>query len=398
MKRRDLIKTGLLGLGAAAVAVSGCNKDESVAESGDFLNIEPKQTGVYEFSIPLPFNYEVIDKLAELNNRFKKSQIKTMYNSFPLPLSSNYNSWIQINRGHNPNVHTYEDYKNFIKYAQSKGFKYCHLMNSAKALSEKDYKQVEHDFHFALDFLHDLGVNDIKFANTQVGDLINEYKYKFDLSSSTVTNYANISQYKHLMNNYPNIKLFDIAIDQNQNFTFLKALRTAFPDIKLEIMVNEPCIKGCPGRTSHEGETFFTVYECFRAKEKQGTILTFFKTSAIYPWNLPYYSALGINNFKFMPEGNADLRANFHNIQLLTNYLSCVENGVDEFSANTFFNNMFNAAVPIDEHISLASIMPFLPDVEHFVQNGHKCRNNCDIDCFYCNGCARKLQEFISYA
>ena len=85
-------------------------------------------------------------------------------------------------------------------------------------------------------------------------------------------------------------------------------------------------------------------------------------------------------------------------IELLKNYLSCVEYGIDNFSAHTFFNNMFNAAVPINEHISLAAIMPFLPDVNHFVQNGDKCRNNCDIDCFYCNGCARRLQEFISYA
>ena len=80
MKRRDLIKTGLLGLGASAVALSGCDKkEESVSE----LNIVPKQTGLYEFSVPLPVNYKTIDEIIELNSTLKKSRdLKRQLNSF----------------------------------------------------------------------------------------------------------------------------------------------------------------------------------------------------------------------------------------------------------------------------------------------------------------------------
>ena len=53
MKRRELIKSSILGIGASALALSGCNnenKEERV--SNNDLKITPKQTGIYEFSCP----------------------------------------------------------------------------------------------------------------------------------------------------------------------------------------------------------------------------------------------------------------------------------------------------------------------------------------------------------
>ena len=59
MKRRDLVKTGLLGIMASSLALSGCNKEEkSSKNSSNELNIIPKQTGVYEFSCPLLFDFD----------------------------------------------------------------------------------------------------------------------------------------------------------------------------------------------------------------------------------------------------------------------------------------------------------------------------------------------------
>ena len=396
MKRRDLLK-GLLGLGGAAVTLGGCSKkDENISQND--VDIVPQKTDTFKFSVPLPYRYEVIDKIAQINSKIKKSQVVTFYNSMPLPLSKNFDRFFQIDRGENPNIKTYDHFINVIKYAQSKGFRICYLFNSPKALSEKDYKPLEKEFHYVLDLLKSCGVDEIKVGNTQVATLINEYTDAFKFSISTAAEYHNVSQYKHFINNYPNVDLIDVAIDENHNFTFLKAMRKMFPNVKLEIMVNEPCLKGCPARISHASEVRFAQFNCGELRKRFGSIYTFFKTSAIYPWNLEYYSALGINNFKFLPEGNVALRADFVNISLLENYLNCVEYGCDDFSAQTFFNNMFNVGAPnIPDGLKLSHIIPYLLDIKQFIKNGDKCCINCDVDCHYCASKARALEEFLMY-
>ena len=391
MKRRDLLKTGLLG--AAGVALlSGCSKDEEATASKE-LEIIPKQTDTYKFSVPLPFNYEVIDKISSFNEKFKKSQVKTFYNSMPLPLSKNFNRWVQIDRGENPNVKTREDFAKFVKYAQDKGYHFCYLMNSPKALSEKDYKALEKEFYSLLDFLYDIGVSEIKVANTQVATFINNYNKPFKLSSSTAAEYHNVSQYKHLINNYPNIELIDIAIDENQNFKYLNNLRKSFPDKTIELMVNEFCLKGCPARISHASELLFKQFDCHRIAREVGTMYAFLKTSAIYPWNLEYYSALGINNFKFMPNGSYGLRANYTNLEPLEMYLSMVEYGVDNYSAEDFFGKIYLRQTNLPKDMKLTSVIPYLPDMKKFIKDGDKCATRCGLDCTYCHDCAVKLEQ-----
>ena len=62
----------------------------------------------------------------------------------------------------------------------------------------------------------------------------------------------------------------------------------------------------------------------------------FLRSGSVYPWQLEYYSAIGINNFKFA--AYPVKRANFNNISFLKNYLEMVENGIEGYSADTFIN------------------------------------------------------------
>ncbi|MBR2068308.1 MAG: hypothetical protein IJ877_00970, partial [Candidatus Gastranaerophilales bacterium] len=214
MKRRDLIKTGLLATGA--VAFSGCNKE--VAQS-DELTIIPKQTAQYEFSTPLPFNYKTIDEILALNSTLKKSQVTSFYNSIPYPLAKNFNGCIQLNRAQNPNIKSYDDFAKFVKYALGNGFKFSYLMNSPKPFSEKDFLTFKDEFLYLLDYLYKIGVRDIKVANTQVASAINEFAPNtFNLSASTAFEYHNVSQYHNLFLGYPNFDLIDVSNDENQNF------------------------------------------------------------------------------------------------------------------------------------------------------------------------------------
>ena len=393
ISRRDFLKTSLLATGA--VALSGCNKE--VAQN-DELEIIPKQTATYEFSTPLPFNYKTIDDIIALNSTLNKSQVTTFYNNAP---NQDFNNWISIDRAKNDFIKTYDDFAKFVKYAIGNGFKFSYLMNSPKPFSQKDFNTFKDEFLYLLDFLYKIGVRDIKVANTQVASIINQFAPNtFNLSASTAFEYHNVSQYHNLFLGYPNFDLIDVSNDENQNFKFLKSLRKAFPDKKLELMVNEFCIKGCPARISHISEDDYFQFECTKMKLEKGILYYFFKTGAIYPWNLEYYSSIGINNFKFISSNGSinNLRSNFHDITSLQTYLTCVENGTNGFLTSDFINKMFDklnqTQVPSNSS-KLSDLQQYLPDIRHFVAHGHECTVKCGVECNYCELCAKRTENFL---
>ena len=387
MKRRDLIKAGVLA--GAMGLISGCSKSAS-----ETVSISPKQTDTYKFSAPMPFDYGLIDEIDELNKKLKKSKVVTLYNNLPPSLSVDYlGDFFHNSRNilQNDKIKTIDDFCNCVKYAQDKGFHFVYTMNSPKPFSGKEFKKYEKPLFTLLNKLQDAGVKEIKVANTQLMDIL-EKNTDFNLSASTSFEYHNVSQYKNLIETYKRIKTINIAMDDNRNFLFLKELKKAFPKTDIEIMVNERgCIHGCPARISHPC-SYLCRWQCTELEEKIGAIKFFFKTNVIYPWDLEYYSAIGINNFKLVccGEEKSYIRSLEH-----TDYLVCIENGIENISANDFFNklfgkNMYLAKMP--DSLKLSDIMPFLPDIRHFVKHGDKCANICDIDCTYCLDCAEKIE------
>lgn len=386
MKRRDLIKASIAAL--ASCSLFGCKKDEAQGEA----YITPKQTGIYEFSAGLPFNYELIDEIAEINSANQNFKVATLYNNTPLPVTENYNSWIMILRGKNNEFKGHQDFIKYAKYAMDKGFEICYLMNSPKPFSKQDFDTFKDDFYYLLDLLHDNGINHIKVGNTQVAELINSYKHSFRLSASTTFEYHNTSQYINLVKNFPNFDTFDIAIDENHNFQFLKNLRKIFPDKKIELMVNETCIKGCPARISHLAEIRFCLFNCELLTANVGERI--FKMPAIFPWDLGYYSAIGINNFKLIARKNH--RANIISNDYIKSYLNSIKNGTDNYNLNDFLYNMYAFKDKIkSDSATVSHIIPYLPDIKYFTKYGHLCAARCGATCDRCMKKAEELEEVL---
>ena len=211
MKRRDLIKTGLLGLGAGAL-ISGCDKEnkEEISQN-DELKITPKQTATYEFSCTLPFNYKTIDEIAELNKTLTKSKVTSFYNNAP---NWNHNNWISISRAKNDFIKTYDDFFKYVDYAHSKGFEVTYLMNSPKPFSKNDYNTFKDDLFKLLAMLIEHNVKDIKVGNIQILSLIltSPLTYnKFNFHTSTGFEFNLVSQYEHFSDIISNLTLIDIT-------------------------------------------------------------------------------------------------------------------------------------------------------------------------------------------
>ena len=362
--------------------------------------IDINDPNVCYFSVPMPFDTKVIDRIASLNNDYKKCKVGTFLNNMPTPFSTRFNEWFQVNRGQNAQITSYEQFGEVAAYAKSKGFDVCYLMNSPKPFSKNDFGYVKNHVYPLLEMLKKYGIDYIKCANTQVATIINHIAPGFRISSSTACEYHTITQYRYLLDEFPNIEFIDMTSEENHNFPLLKNLRKEFPKVRIEIMVNEACLKGCPARISHASELRFCMFNCNGIRTRIGTAVDMCKSPIVYPWFIPEYLKLGINNFKIVPSHNDGMRGNYRTLFPLQNYMDFIEYGTDNMTVNKLFRDIFsfydNTNMQIPEDVMVNEIINILPKASHFIKNGAKCASSCGVDCRYCFKCAEKLEKFIS--
>ena len=250
------------------------------------------------------------------------------------------------------------------------------------------------DFYKLLDDLYAAGIKNIKIASPQVAELINRHNKDFELTASVLFEYHNIAQYKNLLGLIPNIKRIVVTKDENQNFKYLKNLRTMFPDITIEMMAEEACIKGCPSRyfcmSDSETTDIGNRLGCFYTKKYLYS--TFYKNGVIYPWDFGYYSAIGINHFKLVQTKN---RAEDRSNPGAKIYMDIIEYGLE----SKFLEDYLYGCIPhshfLPRNIKTKTLLSYFPDTSYFVKHGHKCESICGVECNYCEQRAQKLIEFI---
>ncbi|MCR5260856.1 MAG: hypothetical protein K6C94_03370 [Candidatus Gastranaerophilales bacterium] len=383
MKRRELIKLGLLSAGI------GLTSDFALGASDSKIDTSLKVSDKNIVSVPMPFDYGLLDEICDMNEKLKKSEIKTLYGNMPVPVTKVFHEQFQSEKGFSENVHNYNDFAKYVTYAQDKGLHFVYVLNSPKPFSEETYKKYKRPLKKLLSFLRDIGVTEVKAANSQIMEILSE-ETDFDLSASTSFEYHNIAQYQNLIKAYPRIKAINVSIDDNRNFVFLKNLKRVFPDKKIEIMLNERCLHGCPARISHAASNY-KIWNCWKyAEEQLGKVEWFLMTNVIYPWSLDAYHKIGINHFKIFGS-----RYNIKNSDSFRVYLSCIENGTDGMTADDLFNGIYQTHFRFDKNPPLSDIIKYLPDIRHFEKYGDKCTNICGIDCKYCLKNADKIKELL---
>jgi len=392
MKRRELIKTGVFLAGISAIGI-GAKMNSKNNSKIDNTDIVPKQTAVYKIARFMPYDTKAIDEIAENNSKVKKYKITTLYNSYPAPLCHTFDYNFLTNRGTNEDIKSFDDFAKYAIYTMKKGFDFVFTLNSPRPFSFSTMDSKRKDLYDLLDNLQSIGCKNLKIANQQLMEEISRDKhFKFNFHISTSSEYHNVSQYTTLIKTYPNIKSINISIDDNRNFHLLRSLRKLFPDVDLEILLNENCLHGCPSRIIHPS-TMFDFFDCFAFEKKIGAFEFFFKSNMVYPWQLEYYSAIGVNSFKLMEY----TRGKDNHSGSIDSYLSCIENGINGMSAKDFFYSVMRMRkrINVNEKIMLSEIMPYLPDIRHFVQNGYKCGSICGSECNYCMDCCKKIKKMM---
>ncbi len=365
---------------------------------------------MYEISIPMPYEKELTDKILEINKQIEKSKITNVY--FALPKTDIDKTGFEQTRTAYK-IKTKSDYWfERIIYAMEKGLDFIYLLNSPKPLlyeSPHLKKQLD-KLDSLINNFRKYGIKKIRISNIQLLDYIAKNYPDMELYGSTSYEYTSIKQYRNLLKAFPQIKQIVPSHEVNKNFKLLKNIKEQYPNLQIEIMLNEGCLGGCPFRFWHAmsfpsiispnidnmNENLTSQYfikKCTSISDKDNIFNTIFLSNNIYPWQLEEYYKIGINKFKLV--GRDDSQG-YEDGSFLNSYLKYLK-GIDNYKniENELFRNFIHYHSRTHLEYKVKEIKPFLPDIKHFVKNGHLCSSTCGSECNYCYKCAEKLKNTL---
>ena len=328
---------------------------------------------MYEFSVPMPFDKKLTDKLLDINKEVEKSRITSFY--FSLPSNCDLFTIFEQYRNDFTEHSDFNYWKELIKYSLDKGVDFIYNLNNPKNLPIENVEfDKELDKLDALLFeLQSIGVNKLRISNHKLlSYLAKKYKF-FTLYASTSFEYKLIKEYQHFIQIHPEVKEIVVSHDVNKNFELLKNLKRNNPYVEIEIMVNEGCIGGCSLRYDHSCEIMgkavnsrherlsngFYSHLCSKTIEKN-PLLYLCKSQIIYPWEIEEYAKIGINKFKLA--GREDFKRDMEkSIKSFILYLKGVDNvkNIEKESINSIIHHIVGNYY--FDRFKIKDIKPFLP-------------------------------------
>ncbi len=358
----------------------------------------------YEFSMPMPYSKQNIVKIQEINKNIKKSKITSFY--FSLPSNCEDFTGFEMARYNFNKITNYEYWEPLIVFSLECGFDFVYLLSSPKVFhpSFDDIQNNLKKLDKLLNNLRKLGCNKVRVCNPQLIGYLNRYYPDFQIYLSTSAEFQSIIQYSNYFFMFDNIKEIVPSFDLNKNFNLLVNIKKLYPNIIVELMVNEGCIKGCTMRKEHGiftanlkdidniANIFFSNF-FFNSKCSQILNKNFFKyltqCNIIYPWELNEYKKIGINNFKFVGRNSEEFTSGKY-----IDYYYLYLKGIDDIKnieniPIQYFNNYIlqNKSV----NLTVKEYKKYSPQINHFVKYGHLCTSICGVKCKYCFKYAEKL-------
>lgn len=369
-----------------------------------------------QFSVPLIFSDDFIEKIIKLNNEVKKSKITSVYNCFPANLE-NRSGFEQIRVYKYPKVNTEDDFFRYVKEAQDAGLEFIYLLNSPNSMTPLEFYVNSKNINRFIENLLSHNVKIVRISNTQLIDYITCNYPEIEIRTSTSQEYYSIRQYKNLFNQFPKITEIVPSWDLNKNFMFLNSFKKSF-DKEIELMVNEGCLPGCPFRYNHNSGLLKNSEELevisriptrfcvpFRLMcEKvyfSDPWLNIMLSNIIYPWEIEtYVSKYNITKFKLVGRNAiGDELRNGKYFDIYDSYLKGIEDY--DYIANmkfTKFNHYLceNISHP-NFNLTVSEVKEYLPDITYFEKNGYKCMSICGTECRYCYSLAEKIGEVYPF-
>ena len=361
---------------------------------------------MYNFSAPMPYTIDGINKLLDINNLVQKSAVTSLYAC--VPRGSEVFTGFEQSRNFLYNNISWDYWKGLIERTLEKGCDFIYLLNSPRPLDidNPNFPKSLEKLELLLSELKKLGVNKLRIASGQLMSYIGRHYPGFKVLASTSLEYKTIWEYQNFFFAHPEVRQAVPSHDVNKNFKLLSALKKCCPDKEIELMVNEGCLQGCPNRMFHEMVSIdkhtiinndvclslsFATNFC-RYILKRYPVPSLAIGSLIFPWDIEEYSKIGINNFKFAGrDGYLDDFEGY--LEGFSIYLKGIDDikSIENHSLVCFVHHLKNNSIL--SSLSIKKYKKYLPDIKYFVKYGHLCASRCSVDCRYCYKCADKIEK-----
>ena len=359
-----------------------------------------------EFSLPMPYSTEYIKKMLDINHKVEKSAITSLYAC--LPSNCELFTGFEQTRNFEFDKSDFDYWKSLFRFCLEKGIDIIYLLNSPSAFNFKNnsYSKKLEKLDELLNEFKKIGINKLRVANPQLMSYLGKYYKDFNIYASTSLDYKTISEYQNLILMHGEIKQIIPSHDINKNFKLLKNIKLNYPNLEIELMVNEGCMQGCPHRNLHENIYYdnnalkisdlaisgsYCLFFCSHITEKY-PFHSLTLNNNIYPWELEEYQKIGINKFKLVGRDSFTYRIE-HCLNDYLNYFKAIENykEVEDVPITTFIHHLTGSRELND--INTKEIKHLLPKIEHFKKHGELCASRCGVECRYCYKCAEKIQK-----
>lgn len=340
----------------------------------------------FKFSAPLPFKKDNIDELILINTELNESKITSLY--FALHSNCSLHTGFEQTR-YNSEINNFSYWAELINYSITKGFDFIYLINSPRQFESYDLLLTHlKKLDILLKQLENLNVNKLRVTNPQLIDyIVNKYP-KFDIYASILLDFKTIKEYVYFLDTYKDIKQVTISCDNNKNFKLLENLKSRYPFIDFELLVNQGCLTGCPYRKFH------SIYEnnYYIKKCEQSFSEYLCRNDCIYPFEIKEYEKIGFYNFKFTGRQTLEFHKGDY-IKYFYYYLKGIEDYkfIENLPIKYFNNYIINSKF----EYRVKDIKKYLPQIKYFKKHGHLCNSICSNGCKYCFNCAKKIEQIF---
>ena len=363
---------------------------------------------MYKFSAPMPYNLDDIQKLLDINNQIEKSRITSLYAC--VPRGCEVFTGFEQSRNFSFDNLSWDYWKRLINQTFDCRCDFIYLLNSPRplAIENPDFPKSLEKLELLLTELRKIGVKKLRVASAQLMSYIAKHYSDFDVLASTSLEYKTIWEYQNFIAFHPEVKQIVPSHDVNKNFLLLKNLRKRYPNVELELMVNEGCLQGCPNRMFHE---YISIDKNVRINDDiclSGAYATSFCNNIlkkypiqslvigthIFPWDIEEYAKIGINNFKLVGrDGYEDFKSYLNGYNM---YLKGVDNvkNIENYSVADFTHHL--QYTPILKQMKVKDYIKYLPNISYLKEYGHLCASRCAVNCFYCYNSAKKIRKILT--
>jgi len=351
---------------------------------------------INQFKVGCNFDPAIIDKAAELNEKYKgKAIIKEWFGSDAANhLVTARPQWRL------PDISN-KDFEKFVRDSLDKGIVFNYTMNSIQPYgSKKEMVAHKKEIQDLVKYLESIGVYRITFANPMMAMFIREVS-DIELELSTISHLDAVSQAKYFHETL-GVNKFCCGIHRNRDRDFLANLAKYANDndIIIELLGNEFCgVAGdtyathCPYRdscylchatnvTKEDSMSYdnYPMHFCMSARDDNSEV-SWMRMRWIRPEDLPKYNKLGLYYWKVSGRTAS------------SNYLLKL---MEAYMSQNWEGNLLNLWKPLQTiyngNLEFTEDLPIdIPNkkldgfIDHWLNQNWECSNFlCGKDCTYC--------------